>query len=208
MELGMHNYWNGNIKTSMESVWRGEILDTSELAFTCITLFGEYEWLKLFLFWIEQVAAIFKIGNSKDMPEIPEHLSNDAKNFIKLCLQRDPLARPTAHKLLDHPFIRDQSATKAANVSITRDAFPCMFDGSRTPVYILRYIFIFFEKSCSYLLVPNMLQLSWSLDDSRSYKVLDNIQWWCTHWISIDFAIIYMPNHLTFSPFLSVCSLC
>ncbi|KAH1251224.1 Mitogen-activated protein kinase kinase kinase 3 [Glycine max] len=74
----------------------------------------------------EGVAAIFKIGNSKDMPEIPEHLSNDAKNFIKLCLQRDPLARPTAHKLLDHPFIRDQSATKAANVSITRDAFPCI----------------------------------------------------------------------------------
>eukprot|EP00256_Glycine_max_P064346 XP_014634480.1 mitogen-activated protein kinase kinase kinase 3 isoform X2 [Glycine max] len=81
----------------------------------------------------EGVAAIFKIGNSKDMPEIPEHLSNDAKKFIKLCLQRDPLARPTAQKLLDHPFIRDQSATKAANVSITRDAFPCMFDGSRTP---------------------------------------------------------------------------
>ncbi|KAK7318445.1 hypothetical protein RJT34_03147 [Clitoria ternatea] len=81
----------------------------------------------------EGVAAIFKIGNSKDMPEIPEHLSNDAKNFIKQCLQRDPLARPTAQKLLEHPFIRDQSATKATNVSITRDAFPYMFDGSRTP---------------------------------------------------------------------------
>ncbi|RDY07119.1 Mitogen-activated protein kinase kinase kinase 3, partial [Mucuna pruriens] len=81
----------------------------------------------------EGVAAIFKIGNSKDMPEIPEHLSNEAKNFIKQCLQRDPLARPTAQKLLDHPFIRDQSATKSANVSITRDAFPYMFDGSRTP---------------------------------------------------------------------------
>ncbi|XP_004503937.1 mitogen-activated protein kinase kinase kinase 3-like [Cicer arietinum] len=77
----------------------------------------------------EGVAAIFKIGNSKDMPEIPEHLSNDAKNFIMLCLQRDPLARPTAHKLLEHPFIRDQSPTKAA----TRDVFPYMFDGSRTP---------------------------------------------------------------------------
>ncbi|QCD84834.1 mitogen-activated protein kinase kinase kinase [Vigna unguiculata] len=64
----------------------------------------------------EGVAAIFKIGNSKDMPEIPEHLSNDAKNFIKLCLQRDPSARPTAQMLLDqHPFIQDQSATKAAN---------------------------------------------------------------------------------------------
>ncbi|XP_027339848.1 mitogen-activated protein kinase kinase kinase 3-like [Abrus precatorius] len=87
----------------------------------------------------EGVAAIFKIGNSKDMPEIPEHLSNDAKNFIKLCLQRDPSARPTAQKLLDHPFIRDQSATKAANVSITRDAFPYMFDGSRTPPVLESY---------------------------------------------------------------------
>ncbi|KAL1290899.1 hypothetical protein HN51_059444 [Arachis hypogaea] len=81
----------------------------------------------------EGVAAIFKIGNSKDMPELPEHLSNEAKNFIQLCLQRDPLARPTAQMLLDHPFIRDQSATRAANVSITRSAFPYMLDGSRTP---------------------------------------------------------------------------
>ncbi|CAN6812621.1 unnamed protein product, partial [Brassica oleracea] len=43
-----------------------------------------------------QVAAIFKIGNSKEMPEIPDHLSNDAKNFIRLCLQRNPTVRPTA----------------------------------------------------------------------------------------------------------------
>lgn len=77
----------------------------------------------------EGVAAIFKIGNSKDMPIIPEHLSNDAKNFIMLCLQRDPSARPTAQQLLEHPFIRDQSATKAA----TRDVSSYMFDGSRTP---------------------------------------------------------------------------
>ncbi|XP_016189721.1 mitogen-activated protein kinase kinase kinase 3 [Arachis ipaensis] len=87
----------------------------------------------------EGVAAIFKIGNSKDMPEIPEHLSDDAKSFIKLCLNRDPLARPTAQMLLDHPFIRDQSATKAVNVSITRDAFPRMLDGSRTPPPVLEH---------------------------------------------------------------------
>ncbi|KAK3013159.1 hypothetical protein RJ639_009700 [Escallonia herrerae] len=52
------------------------------------------------------VAAIFKIGNSKDIPEIPEHLSVDAK---------------------------DQATTRVANVSITNDAFPYTFDGSRTP---------------------------------------------------------------------------
>ncbi|KAF5457957.1 hypothetical protein F2P56_022027 [Juglans regia] len=57
----------------------------------------------------EQAAAMFKILNRKDGPEIPEHLSNDARNFIKLCLQRDPTARPTALQLLHHPFIRDQA---------------------------------------------------------------------------------------------------
>lgn len=71
------------------------------------------------------------------MPIIPEHLSNDAKNFIMLCLQRDPSARPTAQKLLEHPFIRDQSATKAA----TRDVSSYMFDGSRTPVSVCHYFF-------------------------------------------------------------------
>ncbi|MBA0726070.1 hypothetical protein Golax_001920 [Gossypium laxum] len=81
----------------------------------------------------EGVAAIFKIGNSKDVPEIPDHLSNEAKSFIRLCLQRDPSARPTAFQLLDHPFIRDQATTRVANISITKDAFPYTFDGSRTP---------------------------------------------------------------------------
>ncbi|KAJ0647466.1 putative mitogen-activated protein kinase kinase kinase STE-STE11 family [Helianthus annuus] len=82
----------------------------------------------------EGVAAIFKIGNSKDMPEIPDHLSNNAKSFIKQCLQRDPSLRPTAAKLLDHPFIRDQATTRPANVNLTKEAFPSAFDGSRTPV--------------------------------------------------------------------------
>lgn len=99
-----------------------------------IGLFKEYEGQRLvFNACIYQVAAIFKIGNSRDMPEIPDHLSSDAKNFIQLCLQRDPSARPTAQQLLEHPFILDQPATKATNVRITRDAFPYMFDGSRTP---------------------------------------------------------------------------
>ncbi|KAJ9536908.1 hypothetical protein OSB04_029641 [Centaurea solstitialis] len=86
-------------------------------------------------YWMApEVAAIFKIGNSKDMPEIPNHLSNDAKSFIKQCLQRDPSLRPTASKLLDHPFVRDQATTRVANVSLPKEAFPSAFDGSRTPV--------------------------------------------------------------------------
>ncbi|KAL0449827.1 UNVERIFIED_CONTAM: Mitogen-activated protein kinase kinase kinase [Sesamum latifolium] len=80
----------------------------------------------------EGVAAIFKIGNSKDIPEIPEHLSADAKSFILLCLQREPSARPTAAQL-HSPFVRNQTTARATNVNITREAFPRAFDGSRTP---------------------------------------------------------------------------
>ncbi|XP_073151550.1 mitogen-activated protein kinase kinase kinase 3-like [Henckelia pumila] len=81
----------------------------------------------------EGVAAIFKIGNSRDAPEIPDNLSADAKSFIRLCLQREPSARPTASQLLGHPFVRNQATLRATNVNITREAFPRAFDGSRTP---------------------------------------------------------------------------
>ncbi|PSS04377.1 Mitogen-activated protein kinase kinase kinase [Actinidia chinensis var. chinensis] len=55
----------------------------------------------------EGVAAMFKIGNSKDLPAIPDHLSDDGKNFVRQCLQRNPLHRPTAEKLLEHPFVKN-----------------------------------------------------------------------------------------------------
>ena len=50
---------------------------------------------------------MFKIGNSKELPVIPESLSQEGKEFVRLCLQRDPAHRPTASKLLEHPFVRD-----------------------------------------------------------------------------------------------------
>lgn len=81
----------------------------------------------------EGVAAIFKIGNSKEFPEIPEHLSNDAKNFIRLCLQREPSTRPVASQLLEHPFVKNQSTAKVAHVGVTKESYPRSFDGSRTP---------------------------------------------------------------------------
>ncbi|CAL5331317.1 unnamed protein product [Camellia sinensis] len=55
----------------------------------------------------EGVAALFKIGNSKELPAIPENLSDEGKDFVRLCLQRNPLHRPTAAKLLEHPFVNN-----------------------------------------------------------------------------------------------------
>ncbi|KAK3119921.1 hypothetical protein QOZ80_9AG0677930 [Eleusine coracana subsp. coracana] len=82
----------------------------------------------------EGVAAIFKIGNSKDIPDIPDHLSSDAKNFLKLCLQRDPAARPTAAKLMDHPFVKDHATVRSSKSSMTRDLFATSTDGKNSTV--------------------------------------------------------------------------
>ncbi|CAN6458632.1 unnamed protein product [Victoria cruziana] len=73
--------------------------------------------------WIqyEGVAAIFKIGNSKEIPPIPDYISDEGKNFINLCLQRDPSLRPTASQLLGHPFVRDQVATKSPIIRSVTD---------------------------------------------------------------------------------------
>jgi len=84
----------------------------------------------------EGVAAIFKIGNSKDIPDIPNNLSSEAKSFLKLCLQRDPAARPTAAQLMDHPFVKDQATVRSSRSSITRDMFPNSTDGKNSRVKI------------------------------------------------------------------------
>jgi serine/threonine protein kinase len=82
----------------------------------------------------EGVAAIFKIGNSKDIPDIPDHLSSEAKSFLKLCLQRDPAARPTAAQLIEHPWVKDQASVRSSRSGITRDMFPTSSDGNKTTV--------------------------------------------------------------------------
>ncbi|EPS67034.1 mitogen activated protein kinase kinase kinase kkk 3, partial [Genlisea aurea] len=76
----------------------------------------------------EGVAAIFKIGNSKDIPEIPDHLSSHAKDFIRQCLQRDPSSRPTASQLLAHPFVTNQITPRGGS---TLELISHPFDGNR-----------------------------------------------------------------------------
>lgn len=55
----------------------------------------------------EGIPALFKIGNSKELPTIPNHLSQQGKDFVMQCLQRDPQHRPTAAELLEHPFVKN-----------------------------------------------------------------------------------------------------
>ncbi|KAL6536079.1 hypothetical protein OROHE_012923 [Orobanche hederae] len=51
----------------------------------------------------EGAAALFKI--LKETPPIPEMLSAEGKDFLQCCFHRNPADRPTAVKLLDHPFM-------------------------------------------------------------------------------------------------------
>lgn len=60
----------------------------------------------------EGVAALFKVGNSKELPFIPDHLSDDGKDFILQCLQRAPRRRPSASQLLDHPFVKNIASSE------------------------------------------------------------------------------------------------
>ncbi|KAL8050875.1 hypothetical protein ABFX02_06G108300 [Erythranthe guttata] len=74
----------------------------------------------------EGVAAMFKIGNSKELPTIPEHLSDEGKEFVRLCLQRNPLHRPTAAQLLEHPFVKSAAPLEKQMLSSTSSDHPAV----------------------------------------------------------------------------------
>ncbi|XP_059654344.1 mitogen-activated protein kinase kinase kinase 20-like [Cornus florida] len=48
---------------------------------------------------------LFQIGFGEEVPHIPEGFSENAKNFLKKCLVKDPNQRWTAKMLLNHPFM-------------------------------------------------------------------------------------------------------
>lgn len=54
--------------------------------------------------------------NSGDVPCLPHGFSHIAQNFVSLCLQRDPDARPPATELLKHPFIAGMDEATARNI--------------------------------------------------------------------------------------------
>ncbi|CEI86220.1 hypothetical protein RMCBS344292_00663 [Rhizopus microsporus] len=62
-------------------------------------LTGQRPWLAL-----SQIAAIYNLGRLNS-PNIPDHISNCAKDFLKQCFIIDPIQRPTATNLLEHEFL-------------------------------------------------------------------------------------------------------
>ncbi|XP_020974817.1 mitogen-activated protein kinase kinase kinase YODA isoform X1 [Arachis ipaensis] len=76
----------------------------------------------------EGVAAIFKILQMKKLPEAPEHLSEDGKDFVRLCLQRNPQDRPSAVQLLEHPFVKKATLERTILTVHPSEASPAIVD--------------------------------------------------------------------------------
>lgn len=51
--------------------------------------------------------ALRKIGMSTETPPIPDSLSADCKDFVSICVQRDPKERMLAADALEHRFLRE-----------------------------------------------------------------------------------------------------
>ncbi|KAL6975267.1 hypothetical protein U1Q18_024061 [Sarracenia purpurea var. burkii] len=58
----------------------------------------------------DPVSALYRIGFSGDVPEFPNWLSENAKDFLSKCLVRDSKERWTANQLLHHSFLADEES--------------------------------------------------------------------------------------------------
>lgn len=51
------------------------------------------------------LTAMFHIASDDALPRLPDSLSDVAKDFLMLCLVKNPSLRPSAAELLRHPFV-------------------------------------------------------------------------------------------------------
>ncbi|CAN6859966.1 unnamed protein product [Brassica oleracea] len=78
-------------------------VDIWSLGCTIIEMFtGKPPWSEF-----EGAAAMFKV--MRDSPPVPETMSAEGKDFLRLCFQRNPAERPTASMLLEHRFLKNSS---------------------------------------------------------------------------------------------------
>ncbi|XWS12863.1 hypothetical protein CRYUN_Cryun37aG0127000 [Craigia yunnanensis] len=57
----------------------------------------------------DPVSALYRIGFSCDVPEIPSNISKQAMDFLSKCLRRDPVQRWSATELLAHEFVNEST---------------------------------------------------------------------------------------------------
>ncbi|KAK9031407.1 hypothetical protein V6N11_032789 [Hibiscus sabdariffa] len=59
----------------------------------------------------DPLSALYRIGFSSDVPEIPSNISKQGKDFLTECLKREPGKRWSATELLEHDFVKESNFT-------------------------------------------------------------------------------------------------
>ncbi|KAJ7538244.1 hypothetical protein O6H91_11G039400 [Diphasiastrum complanatum] len=69
---------------------------------------GNVPWHNLLSDISSAAAALYQIGGTKKIPEIPSSLSLEGQDFLRKCFCRDPKERWSSAQLLEHPFVRPE----------------------------------------------------------------------------------------------------
>ncbi|KAI3935301.1 hypothetical protein MKX01_020923 [Papaver californicum] len=80
---------------------------------TCQVPYAPLEWMQ----------ATYRIGKGEP-PTVPNNLSENARDFIHMCLQVKPEDRPTAAMLLDHPFVKRPLPASFLHLQKEKKAYP------------------------------------------------------------------------------------
>jgi len=75
--------------------------------------------------------ALYHIGCTDELPEVPASLSAEAHDFLSHCFQRDPSKRWTSSQLLQHPFLTTRFVAVAAP--------PCAPKAPASPVSVMHF---------------------------------------------------------------------
>ncbi|KPA83423.1 protein kinase-like protein [Leptomonas pyrrhocoris] len=62
-------------------------------------------------------SAMFYVGSTNDIPQIPEETSELCRNFLFRCFERDVQKRASAEELLQHPWLRSAAAASMMDES-------------------------------------------------------------------------------------------
>lgn len=64
---------------------------------------GRHPWSQV----SNPLAAMYRIGCTEELPELPVSLSPRIQDFLEKCFRRDPKKRWTSAELLNHPFLNE-----------------------------------------------------------------------------------------------------
>ncbi|KAI3923792.1 hypothetical protein MKW92_006312, partial [Papaver armeniacum] len=85
----------------------------------------------------DAISVLYRIAFSWEVPEFPSFLSENAKDFLSKCLERDPKKRWNTNQLLKHPIVNEfnskQSKMKSPTSILDQDFWDSMEEVLETP---------------------------------------------------------------------------